>query len=54
MKESEKHFEPMKNKSAVVIEVCLVNGHYDLVIQKEVNFAIKTEDSASLTSRLTT
>ena len=54
MKESEKHFEPMKNKSAVVIEVCFVNGHYDLVIQKEVNFAIKTEDSASLTSRLTT
>ena len=40
-----------KNESTVVIEVCFVNGHYDLVIQKEVNFAIKTEDSSPMTFR---
>ena len=27
-------FIPLKNKSKVAIEVCFVNGHYDLVIQK--------------------
>ena len=37
----------MKN---IVIKVCFVNELYDLVIQKEVVFAIKTEDSLSLTS----
>ena len=44
-------FTPLKNESTVVIEVCFVNGHYDLVIQKEVNFAIKTEDSSPMTFR---
>ena len=34
----------------IVINVCFVNEHYDLVIQIEVAFAIKTEDSLSLTS----
>ena len=43
-------FGPLKNESTIVIEVCFVNRQYDLVIQKEVNFEIKMEDSASLTS----
>ena len=34
-------FKPLKNENTVLIEVCFVNGHYDLVIQKEVNFSIK-------------
>ena len=38
-------FTALKKESTVVIEVCFVNGHCDLVIQKEVNFAIETEDS---------
>ena len=43
-------FTTLKNESAVVIKVCFVKGYYGLVIQKEVNFAIKTEGSASLNS----
>ena len=45
---------PLKNESRVVIEVCFVNGHVDLVIQKDVVFAVKTEDSLSLTSPIPT
>ena len=43
-------FIPLKNESKVAVEVCFVNGHTDLVIQKEVVFEIKVEDSLSVTS----
>ena len=43
-------FIPLKNESKVAVEVCFVNGHPDLVIQKEVVFEIKVEDLLSVTS----
>ena len=43
-------FIPLKNKSNVAVEVCFVNGHTDLVVQKDVVFEIKAEDSLSVTS----